>query len=199
MDVAERKQTKTKTRKWNDKEIDLLIDYLEEHLCLWDIFSKDYHLKDKRDKAYEAIKEELDIPSADIKYKIVGLRSQLSREVAKTNQKKSGQGVRENYKSTWIYWDKLQFLMPVIKAGKSLTLTLTLSLQEQADRPQSVVSPDAIQLDEDLENDTENEESDVKSSVTKSSKRRAEHEIVSKKHAVLDRCLHVLSVISPST
>ena len=30
-DVAERKQTKTKTRKWNDKEIDLLIDYLEEH------------------------------------------------------------------------------------------------------------------------------------------------------------------------
>ena len=41
------------------------------------------------------------------------------REVAKTNQKKSGQGVSENYKSGWIYWDRLQFLIPVISAGKS--------------------------------------------------------------------------------
>ena len=52
--------------------------------------------------------------------------------------------------------------MPVIKAGKSRD-----SLQKQADH-QSVVSPDTIKRDEDLENDTENKESDVKSSVTKS-------------------------------
>ena len=25
----------------------------------------------------------------------------------------------ENYKSGWIYWDRLQFLFPVIRAGKS--------------------------------------------------------------------------------
>ena len=30
----------------------------EESACLWDIFSKDYHMKDKRDKAYEKIQEE---------------------------------------------------------------------------------------------------------------------------------------------
>ena len=41
------------------------------------------------------------------------------REVAKTSQKKSGQGVSENYKSGWIYWDRLQFLIPVIRPGKS--------------------------------------------------------------------------------
>ena len=41
------------------------------------------------------------------------------REVAKTNQKKSVQGVSENYKSGWIYCDRLQFLIPVIRAGKS--------------------------------------------------------------------------------
>ena len=58
----------------------------EESACLWDIFSKDYHMKDKRDKAYEKIQEELDIPITEIKDKIIGLRSQLSREVAKTNQ-----------------------------------------------------------------------------------------------------------------
>ena len=49
----------------------------EESACLWDIFSKDYHMKDKRDKAYEKIQEELDILIAEIK--IIGLRSQLSR------------------------------------------------------------------------------------------------------------------------
>ena len=58
----------------------------EESACLWDVFSKDYHMKDKRDKAYEKIQEELDIPITKIKNKIIGLRSQLSREVAKTNQ-----------------------------------------------------------------------------------------------------------------
>ena len=53
----------------------------EESACLWDVFSKDYHIKDKRDKAYEKIQEELDIPITEIKKKIIGLRSQLSREV----------------------------------------------------------------------------------------------------------------------
>ena len=43
-----------------------------------------YHMKDKRDKAYEKIQEELDIPITEIKNKIIGLRSQLSREVAKS-------------------------------------------------------------------------------------------------------------------
>jgi len=66
-------------------------------------------MKDNRDKAYEKIQEELDMPITEIKNKIIGLRSQLNCEVAKTNQKKSGQRVSENYKSSWIYWDRLQF------------------------------------------------------------------------------------------
>ena len=66
-------------------------------------------MKDKRDKVDEKIQEELDITITEIKNKIIiGLRSQLSCEVAKTNQKKSGQGVSKNYKTSWIYWDRLQ-------------------------------------------------------------------------------------------
>ena len=42
----------------------------------------------------------------DIRNKIVGLRSQLARELVKTNSKKSGQGRSECYKSTWVYWDR---------------------------------------------------------------------------------------------
>ena len=47
---------------------------------------------------------------SDIRNKIVGLRSQLARELAKTNSKKPGQGRYECYESTWIYWERLQFL-----------------------------------------------------------------------------------------
>ena len=71
-------------------------------------------MKDNRDKAYEKIQEELDMPITEIKKEIIDLRSQLNREVAKTNQKKLGQRVSENYKSGWIYWDRLQFLIPVV-------------------------------------------------------------------------------------
>ena len=79
--TPKQKGNKVRARRWTDEETDILIDMFEESACLWDIFSKDYHMKDKRDK----IQEELDIPISEIKNKIIGLRSQLSREVAKTN------------------------------------------------------------------------------------------------------------------
>ena len=50
-------------------------------------------MKDNRDKAYEKIQEELDMPITERKNKIIDLRSQLNCEVAKTNQKKLGQRV----------------------------------------------------------------------------------------------------------
>ena len=62
--TLKRKGKKVRTRRWTDEETDILIDMFEESACLWDIFSKDYHMKDKRDKAYEKIQEELDIPIA---------------------------------------------------------------------------------------------------------------------------------------
>ena len=61
-------------------------------------------------RAYSSIEEELNISVSHIRNKIVGVRSQLARELAKTNSKKSGKGRHECYKSTWIYWERLQFL-----------------------------------------------------------------------------------------
>ena len=86
---------RTKGRKWSDQETDLLIDLLEDNSCLWDVYSKEYHLRTARDRAYEKMKEELDIELADIKTKIMNLRSQLGREIAKSKAKKSGQGRSE--------------------------------------------------------------------------------------------------------
>ena len=117
--VNRKKKKYSRARKWSDYETQTLIDLLEERICLWDVFNKAYHLRDKREEAYEEIEGELKISVADIKLKITGLRSQLGREISKTNAKKSGQGLNDNYMSNWVYWDRLQFLVPVMQAGKS--------------------------------------------------------------------------------
>ena len=70
-----------KGKKWSDSKTDKLIDLLEKHFCLWDISKKEYHLRNLRERAYEEMRDELDIEIADIKTKIMNLRSQLGREV----------------------------------------------------------------------------------------------------------------------
>ena len=122
-----------KGRKWSNAETDQLIDLLEKHFCLWYISKKEYHLQNVREGAYKQMRDELGINIADIKAKIMNLHSQLGREVSKTKSKKSGQSVSENYKSTWMYWDRLQFLMPVMQAGKSKD-----SLRSRSSTPESL-------------------------------------------------------------
>ena len=89
---------KGRSRKWSDAEIDRLIELLEERSCLWDVVCKEYHVREKRKRAYE-IENELEKDLNDSKTRIVGLTSQLGRELSKTNNKKSGQALSDNYKS----------------------------------------------------------------------------------------------------
>ena len=106
-------------KKWSNSDISLLIELLEETACLWNVYDKSYHLKDVRERDLNEMSECLDASPADIKTKILTLRSQLGREITKVNRTKSGQSTDQLYKSTWIYWDSLQFLRPVLQPGKS--------------------------------------------------------------------------------
>lgn len=143
VNVSTTRKEKCKTRKWSDVEVDELIDMLEERVCLWDVFHKEYHLRNKREKAFEEMEENLEISIADIKTKIASLRAQLGRELTKTKAKKSGQALSENYKSNWIYWDRLQFLVAVMQAGKSKD---NLPAQERSLSPEldAEGSPDSV-------------------------------------------------------
>lgn len=60
-------------------------------------------MRSKRERAFEEMRDILDIDVAEIKAKITSLRAQLGREA-----KKSDQGLGENYKSSWIYFDRLK-------------------------------------------------------------------------------------------
>ena len=66
-----------RARRWTEPEIDQLIDLLEEKDCLWDVNKKDYHLRNKRERAFEEMRDILDIDVAEIKAKIISLRAQL--------------------------------------------------------------------------------------------------------------------------
>ena len=48
---------KTKKPKWNSGEIETQIDELEKRSCLWDVFGKDYHNREKREVAYPELEE----------------------------------------------------------------------------------------------------------------------------------------------
>ena len=80
---------------------------------------KSFHLKDCREKAIIEIQQDLGFLAAEIKSKILNLRSQLGRVDAKIRRTESGQATEELCKSPWTYWEHLQFLFPIIKPGKS--------------------------------------------------------------------------------
>ena len=181
--TSSKKTPKQKARRWSDEETDRLIDLLEGNRCLWDVFCADYHLKDKRERAYSSIEEELNISVSDIRNKIVGLRSQLARELAKTNSKKSGQGRHECYKSTWIYWERLQFLKLVMKAGKS---------RDSLDQQSSSLDIEVDSVDDDLNEDNEENISPQQKVHRKGFKRKLDQDLAAKKHQVLETCLQVL-------
>ena len=118
--TAQIQQPKKKCpRKWTEGETTSLIDLLEERPCLWNIFEKSYHSRETREQGFEELQSTLNISMVDIKAKIVSLRAQLGREIAKTKATKSGQSLTDSYKSSWIFWERLQFLTPVLNAGKS--------------------------------------------------------------------------------
>ena len=114
------KNSKKSPRKtWTERETTDLIEMLEGRPCLWNIYEKCYHSREAREKGFQEISRAVDVSVADIKAKITSLRAQLGRELAKTRATKSGQGLSDSYKSSWIFWEILQFLTTVLNAGKS--------------------------------------------------------------------------------
>ena len=179
----------SKARRWSEKEVELLIDEFEKRSCVWDVFEQDYHNREKRERAYLELEEVLGINTSDIKSKVLGLRTQLGREMAKVSNTKSGQSSSENYKSNWIYWEKLQFLRPVIQAGKSKD-TLSEGLHNrQTPSPDPSESELSINLDASFSGaSSASSDSTPRKSTTRPSKRSTD----GKREELLSTCIQVL-------
>ena len=79
----------------------------------------------------------LNTTTSSVKTKINGLRAQFGRELAKENKTKSGKSTGELYRSGWIHYNRLSFLLPVIGASKSRD-TLKRSNVNQEDESETV-------------------------------------------------------------
>ena len=73
------KHIKNKKKKWDEETTNMFIDLVEERPCLWDIFHTEYTKRDKREKAYNEIKDVIELDVKEIKSKIHNLRAQLGR------------------------------------------------------------------------------------------------------------------------
>ena len=57
---------KRSNKKWQDGEMEKLVDLYEENPCLWGIFDKSYQKRDVKERALAAIADELDVQITDI-------------------------------------------------------------------------------------------------------------------------------------
>ena len=137
-----KKDSKVKAAKeWNDDELTLLIDMLEFKPCLWDIYHLDYLKRVMKEIGYSEIATASNTTNTSVKTRINGLREQLAREITKEKTTKSGQSTDELYKSNWVHYDKLSFLIPVIGAGKSRDTLKRNSLPEDAIEKEGETTP----------------------------------------------------------
>ena len=125
------KKKKIKGRRWSNDEIERLIDLYEENSCLWDAYDKAYHNNEKPERAISEISKTLNITAADIKCKLLALRSLLGKENAKVHKIKSGQGGDELHKPSWKYGERLQFLQRTMQPCKSKDTLFAADAYEQ--------------------------------------------------------------------
>ena len=117
---SEKKKKKTlKEKEWSDEEIMLLIETFEANPCLWDMDDATYSKRDVKELTWSNISKNLKTPISSIRSKMNTLRAQLSREVNKEQASQSGQSADELYYSTWTHYDKMKFLIPMLKVSKS--------------------------------------------------------------------------------
>ena len=99
-----------KNVKWDEENVDKLIDLCKARPCLWDIADPKYSKKDVKERALSEIKEELGIDITAIKVKWNSVRAQHGRELAKGNKTKSSQSANDVYESSWLFMEKMRFV-----------------------------------------------------------------------------------------
>lgn len=110
----EDKDAKAKKKVLSQKEIHEFIAQVEVNSCLWDHQDKEYTNKFLRDKAKLEIGTRFGISIHDVEVKTRSLRNNFNNEKSRMkNSLKSGAAAADVYKTSWEYFDELQFLNKV--------------------------------------------------------------------------------------
>ena len=127
---------KSQKFRWEDEDIERLINLYEARPCQWDIADPTYSKRDVREKTLFEIKEELGIEINTIESRGNFLRAQHRRELAKESKTKSVQSTGDVYESSWPFMEKMRRT-----SQKTARSTSTLKLSD----PQSVIEGESEQ------------------------------------------------------
>ena len=100
----------TKKRSWSKEETYALIQMYEGFPELWNVKSKMYRDRIKKEKAFKAIADKFKASVSEIQRKLHNLRTQQNQECKKIKKRHSEEGADDVYKSSWEYFDALKFL-----------------------------------------------------------------------------------------
>ncbi|CAH0404469.1 unnamed protein product [Chilo suppressalis] len=108
-------------KKWTRDETVSLIEKYEQYRYLWDTKSEDYNCRTMREAAFARLAVELNTSDTEISRKIQYLRVRHGKELRKIEEHKSKQGSNEIYKSSWEFFDMLNFITFEINAKRKLS------------------------------------------------------------------------------
>lgn len=102
-----------KKRVWSKEDTIDLVNYFEGFPELWQIKSKIYRDRIKKQKALIFIAEKFGTTEGEIQRKLHNLRTQANQEWNKIKKRKSGEGGTDDeiYTSSWEYFESLKFLI----------------------------------------------------------------------------------------
>ncbi|XP_037947317.1 uncharacterized protein LOC119680399 [Teleopsis dalmanni] len=103
---------------WNDKEIQRLINAVKKRALLWNAGLSDNKMS--RLDAWREVVAELNIDGMTIteaKTKWLALRATFKTNLAKSRQRKSGQGTRESQTKLWRHFKQMLFLEDIVQTA----------------------------------------------------------------------------------
>lgn len=96
---------------WTKQEVFSLIHHWKLYPELWDLKSKEYRNKTKKQAALRAIATKFKTPENEIYRKFHNLRTQFHQELRRIKSRRSVDGSGDAYRTSWKYFDAMSFIM----------------------------------------------------------------------------------------
>lgn len=120
---TERRKKKPKQEEiWSTEDTHLLIHSVEVHPSIWNFACEEYRLLNKREQAWDAIRElfRSNHSTGGCKIKWCNLKISYNKVKNKILKSKSGQGAKSNLPH-WEFWSDMQFVVSNESANNTIT------------------------------------------------------------------------------
>lgn len=153
-------------KEWTEEETKELILLYEENEFLWKTNHPDYRNREKKDRMFNELSKSFKCTAKEVQRKLHNLRNQVSQEMKKMRNKKSGAGTDDIYTSKWRFFSSLQFLIPTLMAKPSQSNIIEQRLDCDDGSDPRELNTEATQETETAKNNNEESSSKKRRKIT---------------------------------